>query len=49
MTGTPDGVILGMKEPCWVSSGDVVEVRIEQLDSCVNEIAFDSGSTIWLG
>ncbi|KAH7085782.1 hypothetical protein BKA63DRAFT_459536 [Paraphoma chrysanthemicola] len=41
MTGTPDGVALGMKEPKWLQHGDVVEVNIEGLGCCRNRIAFE--------
>jgi len=42
MTGTPDGVVLGMPDPKpWLQDGDVVEVRIEQLGSCVNMVVFE--------
>ena len=41
MTGTPDGVALGMPEPKWLRNGDVVEVEIEQLGSCVNKIVYE--------
>lgn len=42
MTGTPDGVALGMASPKWLKDGDQVEVRIEQLGSCVNRIVYES-------
>jgi 2-keto-4-pentenoate hydratase/2-oxohepta-3-ene-1,7-dioic acid hydratase in catechol pathway len=41
MTGTPDGVALGMAEPKWLRYGDVVEVEIDHLASCVNKIVED--------
>ncbi len=42
MTGTPDGVALGMPDPKpWLQDGDVVEVRIEQLGSCINKIVYE--------
>lgn len=42
MTGTPDGVVLGMPDPKpWLQDGDVVEVKIEQLGSCVNKIVYE--------
>lgn len=31
VTGTPEGVILGMKEKRWMAPGDVVEVEVEKL------------------
>jgi 2-keto-4-pentenoate hydratase/2-oxohepta-3-ene-1,7-dioic acid hydratase in catechol pathway len=42
MTGTPDGVALGMAEPKWLQNGDVVEVKIDQLGSCVNKIVYET-------
>ncbi|KAK4937748.1 hypothetical protein LTR10_021693 [Elasticomyces elasticus] len=42
MTGTPDGVVLGMPDPKpWLQEGDLVEVRIEQLGSCVNKVVYE--------
>ncbi len=42
MTGTPDGVVLGMADPKpWLQHGDVVEVNIEGLGSCVNKVAYE--------
>ncbi|KAK7887869.1 hypothetical protein LTR67_009263 [Exophiala xenobiotica] len=42
MTGTPDGVILGMPDPKpWLKNGDVVEVKIQHLGSCVNRVVYD--------
>lgn len=42
MTGTPAGVAMGMKPtPKYLKNGDVVEVKIAQLGSCVNRMAFE--------
>ncbi|KAK5245118.1 hypothetical protein LTS06_009404 [Exophiala xenobiotica] len=42
MTGTPDGVVLGMPDPKpWLKNGDVVEVKIQHLGSCVNRVVYD--------
>ncbi|BEI83407.1 hypothetical protein CcaverHIS002_0400110 [Cutaneotrichosporon cavernicola] len=41
MTGTPAGVAMGMKEPKWLKDGDVVEVRVEELGSVKNKMAFE--------
>lgn len=42
MTGTPDGVILGLADPKpWLKDGDVVEVKIEHLGSCVNKVVYE--------
>ncbi|KAJ9647340.1 hypothetical protein H2199_002328 [Coniosporium tulheliwenetii] len=42
MTGTPAGVAMGMKpEPKYLKDGDVVEVKIEQLGSTRNRMAFE--------
>jgi 2-keto-4-pentenoate hydratase/2-oxohepta-3-ene-1,7-dioic acid hydratase in catechol pathway len=35
-TGTPEGVILGMKEKIWLKPGDVVEVEVEGFGKLVN-------------
>ena len=35
-TGTPEGVILGMKEKRWLKAGDVVEVELEGLGKLTN-------------
>ncbi|GAO15960.1 uncharacterized protein UV8b_02471 [Ustilaginoidea virens] len=39
-TGTPAGVGMGRKPPAWLQDGDVVEVGLEQIGTCVNRIAF---------
>ncbi len=36
-TGTPQGVILGMKEKVWVKPGDIIEVEVEGLGRLVNQ------------
>lgn len=42
LTGTPSGVAMGMKPtPKYLRNGDVVEVKIEQLGSCINRMAFE--------
>jgi 2-keto-4-pentenoate hydratase/2-oxohepta-3-ene-1,7-dioic acid hydratase in catechol pathway len=42
MTGTPDGVVLGMPAPRpWLRHGDVVEVKIEHLGSCLNQVVYE--------
>ena len=41
MTGTPAGVAMGMKEPKWLKNGDIMEVRIENLGSCINKIVYE--------
>lgn len=41
MTGTPGGVVLGMEKPVWLGEGDVVEVNIEGLGSCVNRVVYE--------
>jgi 2-keto-4-pentenoate hydratase/2-oxohepta-3-ene-1,7-dioic acid hydratase in catechol pathway len=41
MTGTPDGVALGMRVPKWLQDGDVVEVKIESLGSCKNRVVYE--------
>lgn len=39
LTGTPEGVIFGMKEKNWLKPGDVVTVEIEKLGSTTNKMA----------
>ena len=38
LTGTPQGVIMGMKEKNWLKPGDIVEVEIEKLGSTTNRM-----------
>lgn len=38
LTGTPEGVIMGMDEKNWLKPGDIVRVEIEKLDSTTNEM-----------
>jgi 2-keto-4-pentenoate hydratase/2-oxohepta-3-ene-1,7-dioic acid hydratase in catechol pathway len=38
LTGTPEGVIMGLAEKNWLKPGDVVEVEIEKLGSSVNKM-----------
>jgi len=38
ITGTPEGVIFGMKEKNWLKAGDVVTVEIEKLGSTTNKM-----------
>lgn len=38
LTGTPDGVALGMKEPRWLQPGQTVEVEIDGLGVLANPI-----------
>lgn len=45
-TGTPDGVVLGMPDPKpWLKDGDVVEVKIQHMGSCVNRIVYDQAKS----
>jgi 2-keto-4-pentenoate hydratase/2-oxohepta-3-ene-1,7-dioic acid hydratase in catechol pathway len=37
-TGTPEGVILGMKVPKWLRAGDTVTVEVEKLGQLTNEL-----------
>ncbi|KAG9247521.1 hypothetical protein BJ878DRAFT_532525 [Calycina marina] len=39
-TGTPSGVAMGMKTPVWLKDGDVVEVALENVGSCINKVQF---------
>jgi 2-keto-4-pentenoate hydratase/2-oxohepta-3-ene-1,7-dioic acid hydratase in catechol pathway len=37
-TGTPEGVLLGEKEPQWLRAGDEVSVEIEGLGRLTNRL-----------
>jgi 2-keto-4-pentenoate hydratase/2-oxohepta-3-ene-1,7-dioic acid hydratase in catechol pathway len=37
-TGTPEGVVLGMKEKYWLKPGDEVIVEVEGLGKCINRM-----------
>ncbi|KAK5987576.1 Fumarylacetoacetate hydrolase domain-containing protein 2 [Cladobotryum mycophilum] len=39
-TGTPEGVGMGRKPPVWLKQGDVVEVGLDQVGTCVNTVEF---------
>ena len=38
LTGTPEGVILGMKEKVWMKAGDEVTVAVEKLGELTNRL-----------
>jgi len=38
LTGTPEGVIMGMAEKKWLKPGDIVTVEIDKLGSTTNKI-----------
>ncbi|KAL1304770.1 hypothetical protein AAFC00_003706 [Neodothiora populina] len=38
LTGTPQGVGMGMKPQVWLKDGDVVEVNLEGVGSCINKV-----------
>lgn len=40
-TGTPSGVAMGRKPPAWLKEGDMVEVSLEGVGSCVNKVEFN--------
>lgn len=39
-TGTPQGVGMGRKPQLWLKDGDVVEVGLEGVGTCVNKVEF---------
>jgi len=39
-TGTPSGVQLGQANPVWLTNGDVVEVGLENVGTCTNQLKF---------
>lgn len=41
-TGTPEGVILGMKEPVWLQPGDEVVIEVEKLGRLSNTLGKDT-------
>jgi len=41
-TGTPEGVILGMKEKIWLKPNDVVEIEVEGLGKLVNTMEHET-------
>ncbi|EKG14966.1 Fumarylacetoacetase [Macrophomina phaseolina MS6] len=45
LTGTPQGVGMGRAPPLWLKDGDVVEVNLEGVGSCVNKIEFERDET----
>jgi 2-keto-4-pentenoate hydratase/2-oxohepta-3-ene-1,7-dioic acid hydratase in catechol pathway len=38
LTGTPEGVIMGMQQKKWLQPGDVVKVQIEKLGYTENKM-----------
>jgi 2-keto-4-pentenoate hydratase/2-oxohepta-3-ene-1,7-dioic acid hydratase in catechol pathway len=42
MTGTPAGVIMGMKDPKYLESGDLVEVEIKGIGKIANHMVFEN-------
>ncbi len=38
LTGTPEGVILGMKEKVWMKAGDEITVEVEKLGKLTNRL-----------
>lgn len=36
----PQGVGMGRKPPLWLKDGDIVEVGLEGVGSCVNRVRF---------
>ncbi|KAJ7779530.1 hypothetical protein B0H14DRAFT_2962275 [Mycena olivaceomarginata] len=39
-TGTPKGVNLGKPNPVWLTNGDVVEVGLENVGTCTNQLKY---------
>ena len=42
LTGTPEGVILGMQEKVWMRAGDEVTVEVEKLGKLTNTLVADA-------
>jgi 2-keto-4-pentenoate hydratase/2-oxohepta-3-ene-1,7-dioic acid hydratase in catechol pathway len=43
-TGTPSGVGMGRNPKLWLKDGDVVEVTLESVGTCVNKVEFEKDS-----
>ncbi|KAI5206412.1 hypothetical protein E4T39_02564 [Aureobasidium subglaciale] len=43
-TGTPQGVGMGRKPQVWLKDGDVVEVNLEGIGSCINTVQCEGKS-----
>jgi 2-keto-4-pentenoate hydratase/2-oxohepta-3-ene-1,7-dioic acid hydratase in catechol pathway len=43
-TGTPQGVGMGRSPPLWLRNGDVVEVSLEGIGTCVNTVEHEKAS-----
>ena len=41
MTGTPSGVIAGMRDKVWLKNGDMVEVTIEKIGRIKNRMVME--------
>ena len=41
----PQGVGMGRKPQLWLEDGDVVEVSLEGVGSCVNKVEFEKGKS----
>lgn len=39
-TGTPQGVGAGRKPQLWLKNGDICEVKLEGVGSCINKVEF---------
>ena len=39
---SPQGVGMGMNPPVWLKHGDVVEVTLENVGSCINKVVFET-------
>ncbi|PSR97561.1 fumarylacetoacetate hydrolase [Coniella lustricola] len=45
MTGTPQGVGAGRSPPLWLKHGDVCEVSLEGVGTCVNKVEFGNSKS----
>ena len=41
LRGSPEGVGSGRTPPLWLKDGDVVEVSLQGVGSCVNKVVYD--------
>jgi 2-keto-4-pentenoate hydratase/2-oxohepta-3-ene-1,7-dioic acid hydratase in catechol pathway len=44
-TGTPQGVGMGQTPPLWLKGGDIVEVNLEGVGSCVNKVELEKDTS----
>jgi 2-keto-4-pentenoate hydratase/2-oxohepta-3-ene-1,7-dioic acid hydratase in catechol pathway len=43
-SGTPSGVGMGRNPKLWLKDGDIVEVELQGVGTCVNKVEFEKDS-----